>query len=437
MSPELMTLLMFGGMVVGLTMGIPLTFVLGGLAVVFTIFLWGEGALNMVALTINDVQLSFILVCTPLFILMGNVLQKAGIAEDLFRAMYQWIGPLPGGLAIGVVIICTIFAAMAGVSSVATVTMGLIALPAMLQRNYNKNIAMGAIMAGGALGILIPPSIPMIIYAYMAQVSIGQMFIGGIIPGLILASLFSLYIGIRSQLQPNLAPSVPPEERVSRREKIALSRSLILPVLLIFSIMGSIFLGIASPSEAAAVGAFGSLVCAAINRRLNWKLITEATQETLRMSGMVLWIVIGAMCFTAVYSALGGQEMARNLIAALEVNRWVIVIIMQLSLFVLGCILDPLGIIFITVPVYVPVIVGLGFNPIWFGILFTLNMEMAFLTPPFGFNLFYMRAVAPEGITVGDIYRSVTPFVGLQMMGLIIVMIFPQLALWLPSVMLT
>jgi len=440
MDPGLMTILLFGSMVLLLMLGLPLTFALGGVAVVFTFFLWGEGALNMVGLAINSVQMSFILVCTPLFIFMGNILERAGIADALFEAMYHWVGPLPGGLAMGTVFICTIFAAMAGVSSVATVTMGLIALPAMLRRNYNKTIAMGSIMAGGALGPLIPPSVTMIIYGFMAEMSIGQLFIGGIIPGLILSSLFCLYIGIRCSLQSHLGPPVPLEETVSWRQKLLLLRGLILPVFLIFSIMGSIFLGIASPSEAAAVGALGALICAAINRRLTWNLFKDACYRTLRMGGMVLWIVIGAKCFTAAYSALGGQQLMRNLIAALAVNRWVVLIAMMASLFFLGMILDVIGIIFITVPVYVPVIVDLGFNPLWFGILFFVNMEMAYLTPPFGFNLFYMRAVTPDvgitkGITMGDIYRAIIPFVAIQMTVLILVLLFPQLALWLPSLM--
>ena len=286
------------------------------------------------------------------------------------------------------------------------------------------------------MGILIPPSVPMIFYGVMAQLSVGQLFMGGVFPGLILSTLFCLYIGIRSWLQPDLAPSVPPEERVGWLEKFALLRGIILPALLIFGVLGSIFLGVATPTEAAAVGAFGSLVCAAVHRRLNWKLVTEAGLRTLRMTCMVMWILVGAHCYTVTYNALGGQELIRNLLMGLEVNRWTILIAMQLTYFFLGMILEPLAIIMLTVPVYVPVIIQLGFNPLWFGILFFVNMEMAFLTPPFGFTLFYMRALAPKEITMGDIYRSIIPFVALQAIGLAIVMIFPQLALWLPSLML-
>lgn len=435
MSPELMTLLLFGSMLLGLVMGIPLSFVLGGIAMIFTYLLWGQAAVHMVAVNFSGLQMSFLLVCAPLFLFMGVVLEKSGIADDMFDMMYQWVGPLKGGLAMGVVLICTIFAAMTGISAVATITMGIIALPAMLNRNYHKSIALGSIMAGGALGILIPPSLMMILYGFMARVSVGQLFIGGIFPGLVLSSLFLLYIGIRCNFQRHLGPPVLPEERVSVAERLVLLRALIPPILLVFGVLGSIFLGICSPTEAAAVGAFGSLLCAAAKRNLNWKVITEASMTTLRLTTMALWITIGAQCFTATYAALGGQELMRNLIVSLEMNRWVVLILIQVSFFLLGMIMDPIGIILLTTPIYVPIITYLGFDPIWFGILFTVNMEMAYITPPFGFNLFYMKGIAPDGVTMGDIYRSIIPFVLLQAICLAIVMIFPQLALWLPSLM--
>lgn len=437
MSPEFITLLMFGSLLLWLSLGVPLTFALGGLAMVFTFFLWSSDALMIVATSVSYLQMSIILVCAPLFIFMGVIMEKSGIADALFQTIYQWFGPIRGGLAMGTVLICTIFAAMVGVSSVGTITMGIIALPAMFKRNYNKTIAMGPIMAGGALGILIPPSVQMIFYSFMARISVGQMFLGGVIPGFLLSSLFITYIGIRCWLQPRLGPSVPLEETVSWREKVILLRAIILPVLLVFMVLGSIFFGIASPTESAAVGAIGSLLCAALHRRLNWKVISEGAMTTLKLTSMVMWILIGSKCFTAVYISLGGQEVVNNFITSLEVNRWVILIAMQVSLFFLGMIMDPLGIIMITVPIYIPIITQLGFNPLWFGIVFTVNTEMAFLTPPFGFTLFYMKALVPKGITMGDIYRSIIPFVLLQATGLILVIIFPQLALWLPSKMIT
>ena len=437
MSPELLTIVLFGSLLAGVAIGIPLSFILGGVAILFTYFLWGPNAIYMIAINISGVQLSMVLVCAPLFIFMGNVLEKAGIADDLYSMMYQWIGPVRGGLAMGTVLICTIFAAMVGVSAVATITMGLIALPSMLKRGYHKSIAVGSISAGGALGILIPPSIIMIFYGFMAEVSIGQLFIGGVFPGFLLSSLFITYIGIRAWLQPSLAPAIPLEDRASLREKMILLRGLVLPGLLVIAVLGSIFGGVCSPTEASAIGGFGSLVCAAVKRRLSWKLLKESCYATLKLTGMVYWILLGAKAFTVAYTALGGQQLVGNLIASMEVSRWVILIAIQLSFFFMGMVLDPLGIIMITAPIFVPVITQLGFNPIWFGILYTLNMEMAYITPPFGWNLFYMKAIVPEGISMVDIYRSIVPFVMLQALGLALVMVFPQLALWLPSKMLT
>ena len=433
MSIELITILIFGSVVVGLALGLPLAFALGGVAVVFTFFLWGPEALYMVASRTFGVMSAFILVAIPLFIFMANVLERSGSAEDLYSMMYHWMGPLRGGLAMGTVVICTLFAAMAGISGAATVTMGLIALPSMLKRHYDKNIAVGCIAAGGALGILIPPSVIMIIYALMAGVSVGKMFLGGIFPGLILATLFIVYIGIRCAFQRQLGPVVPPEERVGWREKLISIRAVIIPVLLVIGVLGSIFTGIASPSEAAAIGATGSLLSAAIYRRLNWKMLKEAWYRTLKLNVMIMWIVVGASLFTAAYTAIGAPELIKTILMEMPGGRWGILIGIQATFFILGMFLDPTGIVLITTPIFVPIIKTLGFDPIWFGILFVINMEMAYLTPPFGFNLFYMKGVVPKGITMGDIYRSIVPFVVLQLVGLIICMIFPQIALVLPN----
>lgn len=435
MSPEIMTLFLFGSLLLCLAIGIPISFALGGVALLFTFCLWGQSAIHMAVMNISGLQMGFMLVCVPLFIFMGVILEKSGIADDLFNMMYQWIGPFSGGLAIGTVLICTLFAAMSGISAVGTVVMGVIALPAMLKRNYNKTIALGSIMAGGALGILIPPSIMFILYGFMANVSIGQLFIGGIIPGLILSSLFIIYIAIRCRLQPHLGPPVPPEQRLGMMKKFTMLSSLVLPVLLVIGVLGSIFMGVASPTEAAAIGAFGSIICAVVKRRLNWALLREASMRTLSVTCMALWITIGAQLFTSVYAALGGQQLMINLLASLEVNRWIILIAIQISLFFLGMIMDPIGIILLTTPIYVPAIKYLGFSPVWFGVIFVINMEMAYLTPPFGFNLFYMKGIAPPEVSMADIYRSVIPFVILQAIGLAFVIVFPQLAMWLPSLM--
>ncbi len=435
MSIVLITVLLFGSLLGVLVLGLPLVFTLGGIGVVSTYFLWGHEAIYMAVSRSFGTMQSFVLVAVPLFIFMGIVLERSGFGESMYEAMLRWMGGLRGGLASGTVIICTVFAAMTGISATATVTMGIISLPAMLQRGYDKLIAIGCISAGGALGILIPPSVIMIIYGLMTGESVGKLYAGGVFPGLLLSILFIAYITIRCALQPNLGPALPLEERASWREKLICLRAVILPVLLIVAVLGSMFGGLASATEAAAVGAAGSIVCAAIYRRLSWQVIKEACFRTMRLNAMVIWIIIGASLFTTVYTAIGATQLARQIVEASPVNRWLIMIGIQLTYFVLGCFLDPTGILMITVPIFVPVIKALGFDALWFGVLFVMNMEMAYLTPPFGFNLFYMKAIAPEGITMKDIYLSVVPFVALQGVGLAIVMIFPQIALWLPHVL--
>jgi tripartite ATP-independent transporter DctM subunit len=405
-------------------------------ATLFIIFLWGTDALAVVAVRTYMAMGMFMLVAVPMFIFMGAMLQKAGIADDMYNMMYHWMGALRGGLAAGTVLICTIFAAMVGISGAATVSMGLLALPSMLKRGYNKDIAIGSISAGGALGILIPPSVLMIILALFARLSVGKLFIGGVFPGLLLSGLFITYILIRSFFQKDLAPGVPKNELLPWRRKFLLIPSLILPLSLILLVMGSIFMGFATPSEASAIGAFGAIVCTLIKRRLNWSNMIDALFTTMRLSAMVIWIVFAASVFTSLYAVTGAVDLMSDLLLSVPGGRWGALITMQLMFFVLGMFFDPTGIVMLTTPIFFPVVILLGFDPIWFGILFVVNMEMGFLTPPFGFNLFYMKGVVPPGITMGDIYRSIIPFVGLQAIGLIIIMIFPQIALWLPGMML-
>ena len=435
MNPGIATILLFGTLVLLIFTGVPLAFGIGFSALLIAFFLWGPASLSIVATSTLGTMLSIVLLAIPLFILMANFLQRSGIADDLYGLMYSLLGRMRGGLAVGTIVICTMFAAMAGISGAATVTMGVVALPSMLKRNYDKRIAMGSISAGGALGILIPPSVTMILYGVMATVSVGKLFAGGLLPGLLLSAMFIVYILIRSHLNPEMGPALPPEERVPLRAVLSQLKAVVLPVLLIIAVLGSIFSGIATPTEAAAVGAFGAIIATGIHRKLSWRLVQECSTETLRLTCMVIWIAVCAIWLSSVYTATGGPEFVNQVVQSLEVNRWLIIIGMQAILFGLGMMMDPAGIIFITVPIFIPIITMLGFDPVWFGILFVMNMEMAYLTPPFGFNLFYMKAIAPKGITMVDIYRSVIPFVLLQLIGLIVVMIFPKIATLLPSLL--
>lgn len=435
MSVELITILLFVSLILLLISGLPLAFGMGGVAALIVLILQGPQALSILSGVTYGVMENFILTAIPLFIFMGLILQHSGVADDAYEMMYKWIGGIRGGLAIGTVIVCTIFAACTGISGAATVTMGVIALPAMLRYNYHKSIAVGCISAGGALGILIPPSVLMIVYGVFSGESIGQLYAGGVFPGLLLSALFILYIAIRCYFQPHLGPPVPPEERANLMEKIASLRAVILPVLLILVVLGTIFKGICTPTEAAAIGCAGSLICAAIYRKLNLKLLKEACYEGLKLSCMVLWIIIGGSCFASLYTYVGALEFIKGLVAGLPISPYIVLFGMQLSLFILGCLMDPGGIVMITVPIFVPIIKMLGFDPVWFGVLFIVNMEMAYLTPPFGFNLFYMKAIVPKTITMMDIYRSITPFVCLQGLCLIICILFPKIVLWLPQVL--
>ena len=411
--------------------GVPVGFALGGGAVAGVLYLWGFKGLYMLANTAYADSTSFILLAVPLFIFMSNVLKNTGLADELYEIVYKWLGAVPGGLAAGTVVICAIFAAMAGISSVATISMGLIALPSMLKRGYSKDIATGCISAGGALGILIPPSIIMIIYGSMAEVSIGKLFMGGIIPGALMAVIFCLYILIRCFFNPKLGPPV--TDKYTMKEKLVACKGVVLPAALIILVLGSIYTGAATPTEAAGIGALGSLICAMIQRRATVKNIKDALISTVSLNAMVLWIMIGAVAFTHVLAYAGVPDMVKQGIDYLDMGRWWVLAGMQLTFFLLGMVLDPAGIIMLTTPIFVPIVKELGFDPVWFGILFTINMEMAYITPPFGFNLFIMKGVVPPGIHMIDLYRSIVPFVVLQAICLLIIIFWPDLALWLPN----
>jgi tripartite ATP-independent transporter DctM subunit len=426
-------IILFGSLILLLGIGIPVSISTGLVSIVGSLYFLGSKGMFIYAKTAFAGPASFVMLAVPFFVFMANILEYSGLADDLYEAFYKWMGYIKGGLAMGTVIICAIFAAMAGISSVATVTMGLIALPSMLKRKYNKEIALGCIAGGGALGILIPPSLVFILYGAQTDVSIGKLFMGGIIPGILLALLFIVYIAIRCYLQPHLGPPI--GEKFRFAEKLRGSKAVILPMFLVIAVLGSIYSGIATPTEAAAAGALGSLICCAINKKLNRQNFVQATLRTIALSGMIMWIVIGAEAFTHILAYSRVQMKVIEWVTQLEVSPWTIMIGIQIFYVILGMILDPAGIILLTIPLVFPIISGLGFDPLWFGVIFCINMEMSYLTPPFGFNLFILKTIVPEGISLADIYRSIVPFVMLQALCLIIVMIFPSLAVWLPNMM--
>ncbi|TET26875.1 MAG: TRAP transporter large permease subunit [Dehalococcoidia bacterium] len=432
MSIELITLIFFGFMLLLLATGLPIVFALGGLSLGLAFFLWGPEALGMSLYGAVSIVKYSLLVCVPLFVFMGMMMYHSGIADDLYNAFQYWLAPIPGSLASATVGVCTIFAAIVSSEATATLTMGSIALPLMRKRGYSKYIATGCIQAGAALGFLIPPSAIAILYAVIAKESVGMLFAGGLFPGLLLATLFIIYITVRCKIQPHLAPPIPKEERPDMREKLRSLRGLVLPMSIIILVMGSIIGGLTTPVEASAVGALASIIAVAIKRRLSLRVIQDSLMASLKLTGIMMWIFMGALTFGKIYDGLGAKDIVEAVMTGLPLGRWGILIMIQLTFFILGTCLDDTAILFITMPIYIPIIKELGFDPVWFGVLYLVNMQMAYLTPPFGYCLMLMRGVVPPDITMGDIYRSVIPFVLLQGVGLAIIMLFPQVVLWLP-----
>ncbi|MDF1729339.1 MAG: TRAP transporter large permease subunit [Sulfitobacter sp.] len=432
MSVEILTLLFFGSLLIFLMLGTPLAFVLGGVSVVFLYFEMGPIGFYLLASKMWETMQSPTLMAIPLFVFMAILLEKSGVANDLYDMMHQWWGGLRGGLAIGTVLICVIFAAMSGISGAAVVTMGTIALPKMLERGYDKRLALGAINAGGGWGILIPPSILMVLYSLLTEVSVGRLFAAGIGPGLTLFVLVSIYIGVRCWLQPHLGPALPPEERANWGKKLRSLKAVILPIMIVVIVLGAIFGGFATPTEAAAIGVFGAMVATGINGQLNRNVIHRASIETLKLTALVMWILFAAHAFSTAYTALGAQSLIQDIMTLIPGGRWGALFFMLVVLFFFGMVLDPVGIMLITLPVFLPIVTAAGFDPIWFGILFIIMMEVGYMTPPFGFNLFYLKGVAPPDVTMGDIYASVFPYVLVTLIGVLLIIIFPEIALYFP-----
>jgi len=432
MGIELVTALLFGGLFFLLAIGVPVVFALGGISVVITFLLGGMNDLYIVATTTYREITDPGLITIPMFLLMGNFLIHSGISDRLFKALNLWLSGLKGGLAIVSIGVCVALA-MCGGFGPGILTMGLIAVPAMLKQRYNKSLALGSVMAGGVLGTIIPPSIIMIIFGYISRVSIGRIFFAGAIPGLITAGLYILYITLRCYFQPHLAPTS--SELMTSKNRWVTLKDIILPALLVVLVLGSIFLGIATPTEAAGVGAFGAFLICVLYGRLTWKVITDSCVETMKISGMALWILVAATLFGVVYTSAGAQDMVMTIVQKVPVNRWLILAAMQIMLLIFGMFMDDYAIITICAPIFIPISKYLGFDPVWFAIVFILNMQVAYLTPPFGWALILMKGVAPPEIHTKDIWRSIPPFVGMQLIVLLLVMLFPQLALWLPMKM--
>ncbi len=418
-----------------LALGLPVAYVLGGLATLFTAVFWGPESLFIVVARTFAMMQTTTLVAAPLFVLMATVLERSGVAEDLFEVMYRWIGSIKGGLAVGTVLACTIIAAMSGIASTGVVMMGVMALPAMLKRGYDKRLATGCILAGGVLGPLIPPSISLVLYGTIAKVSIGALFAGGMGAGILCSFLIIGYILIRCYINPELGPPIPPEERFDLKAKIASLKGVILPLLLIGAVLGSIYSGIATPTEAAAVGALGAFICSAIHRRLDWKLISDVAKSTIKVQGFIMWILFSAQAFASVYMGLGAATLVTRLVETYEIGWWTMLISIQVVWFLLGCVIDAWSILMITLPILMPLIPIYGFDPVWLGVLYAVNTQTGYLTPPFGAMLFMMKGIAPKSVTMKDIYNSITPFVITQLVCLALCIVFPAVITWLPRLL--
>jgi len=439
MSPEYLALIMFIGVIVLVFAGVPLYLALGGLGLYFGILGgWAPQVYDQFINRIFGLMASEVLPAVPLFVFMGAVLDKSGAADKLFNSFYLAMGGLRGGLALATIVICTIFAACTGVVGASVTTMGMLALPAMLKRNYNIPLACGTICAGGTLGILIPPSVMMLLYGPMVGLSVAKMFMGAFIPGFILSGLFILYIIVICYFKPEYGPAMPKEERAGipmLKVFADIGLYMIPPMILIMSVLGSIFFGVASPTEAAAMGGLGSMVVAALYRKLNLKVIAVSCMDTLKITTMVMFVAVGAFMFSGVFMALGGTKLIGNFIIGLPLGKWGIFFVMMVIIFILGMLIDWIGILFIVVPIFTPVVLSFGMDPLWFALVVCVNLQMSFLSPPFAYAIFYLKGVAPPEVQMIDIIKGVIPFLVLQAIGTALVIIFPDIILWLPSKM--
>ncbi|MCJ2165523.1 MULTISPECIES: TRAP transporter large permease subunit [unclassified Pseudodesulfovibrio] len=432
---EALPLIMFAVLTVLLMFGFPVAFTLLGTSLIFGLVGFGWDFFNLLPMRIWGIMNNFTLIAVPLFIFMGVMLERSGLAEDLLETMALLFGRMCGGLAVSVVIVGMLLGASTGIVGATVVTMGLISLPTMLRRGYQTELSTGVISASGTLGQIIPPSIVLILLGDIIGVSVGELFMGAVIPGMVLVGLYCLYIIVYSHFNKTCAPAIPDKEwkeilRAGLWTRVV--KALIPPLLLMTCVLGSIFAGVASPTEAAAVGAAGAMILSIANGRFTFKRLQETMTTTTVLTCMVFIILVGASAFGLVFRGLGGDHVIRDYITHLAFGKWTVMLIVMSIIFVIGFFLDFIEITFIHIPVLAPIMADFGFDPLWFAILFAVNLQTSFMTPPFGFSLFYLKGVAPPQVKTGHIYKGIIPFVILQLIGLSLVVIFPEMATWLP-----
>jgi len=438
-SPEVITIVMFGLLILLVGSGFPLGLALGGVALVSGMLFWNASIFSLFYDRLFGVTTNYTFLAVPLFIFMGIMVEKSGMSSDLFSSLYLWLGGIRGGLAVATIWFGTILAATVGVIAASVTMLGLIALPSMLQRGYAKGIATGACTAGGSLGILIPPSIMLIIYGPMANISVGKLFMAAFPAGLTLSALYTVYILVRCALRPNEAPVMPPEERnVPLKYKLRLLFiALLPPVALILAVLGSIFAGIAAPTEAAAVGAFASILLALAYRKLDFQVLKHTCFTTAGTFSMVFIVVVGATFFTSVFLGLGCGQVVSDFVLNAPGGKWGVFFVIMFIVFILGMLIDWIGIVLIMVPIVTPIAAQIGFDPLWFSMMLIVNLQMSFLSPPFAYAIFFLQAICkPEwNINSSDIIRGSVPFIGVIVLALVLMAVFPEIITWFPNKM--
>lgn len=427
---------MFIGLIIGLATGHPLAFVLGGLGVIAGVFGWGPQVFDIFSNSIFGTMSNYTLVAIPLFTLMANFLSSSRVADGLFEYMRYLLGPLRGGVALTVIVVSTIFAATTGIVGASIVTMGVLGMPVLLKYGYDKRLASGVVAAGGTLGILIPPSIMLIVLGAQAQVSVGKLFLSSIVPGLMLAGAYCVYVLIACWKNPDWGPAVSKEEMKDmpmRKVIIGSLVNLVPPMILIFAVLGTIFTGVATPTESAGVGAFLSLMMAIAYKRFTWKMLADAVYDTAKITAMALVIIVGATAFTSIFLALDGDTLIQNFVMDLGLSKWGVFIAMMLISFILGMFIDWIGIVMIIMPIFLPLLELYDFDLIWVVTVFAVLLQTSFLTPPFGFALFYLKGIVPPEVKMTDIYKGIVPFVIIMLIVTTLITVFPDIVMWLPN----
>lgn len=438
LSPETLTILMFLLLIIGIALGYHLAFLLSGIGLFFGVMVLGSNYIGTLINSFFNVMTNSVLLAIPLFVLMGNIMQHTGAGERIFSSFYILFGRLKGGLLVATNMFATLFATTTGVVGASVVTVGTLSMPSMVKRGYDKKLASGIICAGGGLGVLIPPSIMIVVYGPIAGVSVGSLFMAAIVPGLLLSLIYTLYAIIRCYINPELGPPISKEDQKREFEKLGITgllSSILPPLFIIFAVLGTIFFGIATPTEAAAVGVIAALVLGLIYKELKLDKLKESMKATLTTTSMILTMTVGAIMFISTFASIGGIEVVKTFILGSSLGAWGIFFLMAISVLILGMFLDWIGVVYLIVPLFTPIAMELGFNPVWFAMMIILMLQLGYITPPFALSVFYFKAVAPKELTSMDLFKSVTPFMGLQFVLFALCIIFPPIILWLPSLM--